>query len=119
MIIYFFRLDTSCEMIKLNISPHKVNSGSKTSQTLPTTSSKQVFFNDLILYIALGFSGDFFLLRLATKLGIAGGAVYVAYDSGLLSGGIEGSEALGKAKAAIPPAVDEWSKYFGLEVKCT
>lgn len=52
-------------------------------------------------------------------MGIAGGAVYVAYDSGLLSGSAEGSEALNKAKAAIPPAVDEWTKYFGLEVKYT
>lgn len=56
------------------------------------------------------------MLRLATKVGIAGGAVYVAYDSGLLGGSAEGSEALSKAKAAIPPAVDEWSKYFGLEL---
>lgn len=58
-----------------------------------------------------------FLLRLATKVGIAGGAVYVAYDSGLLSGSADGAEALSKAKAVIPPAVEEWSKYFGLEVK--
>lgn len=49
-------------------------------------------------------------------MGVAGGAVYVAYDLGLLGGGSEGSEALGKAQAAIPPAVDEWTKYFGLEV---
>lgn len=67
--------------------------------------------NDLISFLVL--------VRLATKLGIAGGAVYVAYDSGLLSGGAEGSEALSRATAAIPPAVDEWSKYFGLEVQCT
>ncbi|XP_017334212.1 MICOS complex subunit MIC13 [Ictalurus punctatus] len=56
------------------------------------------------------------VVKLATKVGIAGGAVYVAYDSGLLGGSAEGSEALSKAKAAIPPAVDEWSKYFGLEL---
>ena len=55
--------------------------------------------------------------RLATKVGIAGGAVYVAYDSGLLGGSEQGSVALSKAKAAIPPAVEEWTKYFGLEVK--
>lgn len=47
---------------------------------------------------------------------IAGGAIYVAYDSGLLGGSEEGSVVLAKAKAAIPPAVDEWMKYFGLEV---
>ncbi|XP_062868598.1 MICOS complex subunit MIC13 [Trichomycterus rosablanca] len=56
------------------------------------------------------------VLKLATKVGIAGGAVYVAYDSGLLGGSTEGSEALSKAKAAIPPAVDEWSKYFGIKL---
>ncbi|KAK3533574.1 hypothetical protein QTP70_023430 [Hemibagrus guttatus] len=56
------------------------------------------------------------VVKLATKVGIAGGAVYVAYDSGLLSDGAKGSEALSKAKAAIPPAVEEWSKYFGLEL---
>lgn len=60
-----------------------------------------------------------FTCRLATKVGIAGGAVYVAYDSGLLGGSDEGSVALSKAKSAVPPAVDEWTKYFGFEVKST
>lgn len=55
--------------------------------------------------------------RLATKVTIAGGALYVAYDSGLLGSGERGSEALGKAKSAIPPAIEEWMKYFGLQVK--
>lgn len=55
--------------------------------------------------------------RLATKVTIAGGAIYVACDSGLLGSGEQGSQALEKAKAAIPPAVEEWMKYFGLEVK--
>uniref|UniRef100_A0A3B1KC69 MICOS complex subunit MIC13 n=1 Tax=Astyanax mexicanus TaxID=7994 RepID=A0A3B1KC69_ASTMX len=55
------------------------------------------------------------VLKLATKVGIAGGAVYVAYDSGLLGGSDEGSVALSKAKAAIPPAVEEWTKYFGFD----
>lgn len=54
--------------------------------------------------------------RLATKVGIAGGAVYVAYDSGLLGGSEQGSEALQKARAAVPPAIEEWMKYFGLQV---
>ncbi|KAM9480114.1 MICOS complex subunit MIC13-like [Salvelinus alpinus] len=56
------------------------------------------------------------VLKLATKVAIAGGALYVAYDSGLLGGSEQGSEVLGKAKAAIPPAVDEWGKYFGFEL---
>lgn len=41
----------------------------------------------------------------------------MACDSGLLGSGEQGSEALGRAKAAIPPAVEEWMKYFGLEVQ--
>lgn len=40
----------------------------------------------------------------------------MAYDSGLLGSGEQGSEALERAKVAIPPAVEEWMKYFGLEV---
>lgn len=40
----------------------------------------------------------------------------MACDSGLLGSGEQGSQALGRAKAAIPPAVEEWMKYFGLEV---
>lgn len=57
------------------------------------------------------------MFRLATKVTIAGGALYVAYGSGLLGSSEQGSVALGKAKAAIPPAVQEWMKYFGLEVQ--
>ncbi|CAJ1060284.1 MICOS complex subunit MIC13 [Xyrichtys novacula] len=56
------------------------------------------------------------VVKLATKVTIAGGALYVAYDSGLLGSGEQGSEALGKAKAAIPPAIEEWMKYFGLQL---
>lgn len=54
--------------------------------------------------------------RLAAKVTIAGGALYVACDSGLLGSSEQGSQALQKAKAAVPPAVEEWMKYFGLEV---
>lgn len=57
-----------------------------------------------------------FISRLATKVTIAGGALYIACDSGLLGNGVQGSEALEKTKAAIPPAFEEWTKYFGLEV---
>ncbi|KAM3875633.1 MICOS complex subunit MIC13 [Diretmus argenteus] len=56
------------------------------------------------------------VIKLATKVTIAGGALYVAYDSGLLGGSEQGSEVLAKAKAALPPAVQEWTKYFGLEM---
>uniref|UniRef100_A0A3B3CLE4 MICOS complex subunit MIC13 n=1 Tax=Oryzias melastigma TaxID=30732 RepID=A0A3B3CLE4_ORYME len=56
------------------------------------------------------------VVKLATKVGIAGGAVYVAYDSGLLGGSEQGSEALQKARAAVPPAIEEWMKYFGLQL---
>lgn len=56
-------------------------------------------------------------MKLATKVTIAGGAVYVAYDSGLLGNSEQGSEALRKAKAVIPPAMEEWMKYFGVEAQ--
>ncbi|TSK53671.1 MICOS complex subunit MIC13 [Bagarius yarrelli] len=56
------------------------------------------------------------VVKLATKVGIAGGAVYMAFDWGLLSDSVHGEEALNKAKAVIPPAVEEWSKYFGLQL---
>ncbi|KAM7410177.1 hypothetical protein PAMA_001566 [Pampus argenteus] len=57
------------------------------------------------------------VVKLATKVTIAGGALYVAYDSGLLGSSEQGSVALEKAKAAVPPAVEEWMKYFGLETQ--
>lgn len=57
------------------------------------------------------------VVKLATKVTIAGGALYVACDSGLLGSSQQGSEALGKAKAAVPPAIEEWMKYFGLEAQ--
>ncbi|XP_028258904.1 MICOS complex subunit MIC13 [Parambassis ranga] len=57
------------------------------------------------------------VVKLATKVTIAGGALYVAYDSGLLGSSEQGSEALEKAKAAIPPAIEEWMKYFGVETQ--
>lgn len=56
------------------------------------------------------------LPRLATKVTIAGGALYVACDSGLLGSSEQGSQALEKVKAALPPAIEEWMKYFGVEV---
>ncbi|XP_068599227.1 MICOS complex subunit MIC13 [Brachionichthys hirsutus] len=56
-------------------------------------------------------------VKLATKVTIAGGALYIACDSGLLGNSQQGSEALGKAKAAIRPAIEEWVKYFGLEAQ--
>ncbi|XP_053148585.1 MICOS complex subunit MIC13 [Hemicordylus capensis] len=61
-------------------------------------------------------SGLFPLIRFLAKGGLAGGAVYVAYSQGLLSGGERGAEALQKAQQAIPPAVEEWTKYFGWQL---
>ncbi|XP_028672197.1 MICOS complex subunit MIC13 [Erpetoichthys calabaricus] len=55
-------------------------------------------------------------VKLMTKFGIAGGAVYLTYSQGLLEGNVKGSEVLSKAKSAIPPAVEEWTKYFGWEL---
>lgn len=56
-------------------------------------------------------------IKLAAKVAVAGGAVYVVYDSGLLGSSEQGAVALEKAKAAIPPAVNEWMKYFGVEAQ--
>uniref|UniRef100_A0A3Q3JXU5 MICOS complex subunit MIC13 n=1 Tax=Monopterus albus TaxID=43700 RepID=A0A3Q3JXU5_MONAL len=55
-------------------------------------------------------------LKLATKMTIAGGALYVACDYGLLGSSEQGSKALEKAKAALPPAIEEWMTYLGLEL---
>jgi len=41
----------------------------------------------------------------------------VAYDQGLLGSGTQGAEALKKAQAALPPAVQEWTSYIGWEVR--
>lgn len=56
------------------------------------------------------------LLRFLIKGGLAGGAIYVVYDQGLLSGSDQGAKALRKAQEAFPPAVEEWTKYFGWQV---
>lgn len=57
------------------------------------------------------------VLRFVVKGSLAGAAVYVAYDQGLLGSGAEGAEALKKAQAALPPAVKEWTSYMGWEVR--
>ncbi|KAE8632631.1 hypothetical protein XENTR_v10001605 [Xenopus tropicalis] len=56
------------------------------------------------------------ILKFATKAGLAGGAVYVAYDQGLLGSGTQGEEVLKKTTAAIPPAIQEWANYFGWQI---
>ncbi|NXU50161.1 MIC13 protein, partial [Turnix velox] len=56
-------------------------------------------------------------LRFVIKGGLAGAAVYVAYDQGLLGSGTQGAEALHKAQAALPPAIQEWTSYMGWEVR--
>uniref|UniRef100_A0A8B9M6B7 MICOS complex subunit MIC13 n=1 Tax=Accipiter nisus TaxID=211598 RepID=A0A8B9M6B7_9AVES len=45
---------------------------------------------------------------------LAGAAVYVVYDQGLLGSGTQGAEALKKAQAALPPAIQEWTRYIVL-----
>nr|XP_056723578.1 MICOS complex subunit MIC13 [Euleptes europaea] len=54
--------------------------------------------------------------KFLVKGGLVGGAVYVVYEQGLLSGSEQGAEALRKAQAAVPPAVEEWTKYFGWQL---
>ncbi|NWV59224.1 MIC13 protein, partial [Malurus elegans] len=56
-------------------------------------------------------------LRFLIKGGLAGAAVYVAYDQGLLGSGKQGADALRKAQETLPPAVHEWTNYLGLEVR--
>ncbi|XP_042335404.1 MICOS complex subunit MIC13 [Sceloporus undulatus] len=56
------------------------------------------------------------LIKFLVKGGLAGGAVYVVYDQGLLSGGEEGAHALRKTREALPPALEEWTKYFGWQL---
>uniref|UniRef100_A0A8C5LS71 MICOS complex subunit MIC13 n=1 Tax=Leptobrachium leishanense TaxID=445787 RepID=A0A8C5LS71_9ANUR len=55
-------------------------------------------------------------LLFTTKTAIAGGAVYVAYDQGLLGNGSQGEEVLNKVVVAVPPAVHEWADYFGWQL---
>ncbi|XP_063150385.1 MICOS complex subunit MIC13 [Candoia aspera] len=56
------------------------------------------------------------LVKLMTKAGVAGGALYVVYSQGLLGGSEQGAQALHKAKAAVLPAVEEWTTYFGWQI---
>ncbi|NWU94501.1 MIC13 protein, partial [Upupa epops] len=55
--------------------------------------------------------------RFLIKGSLAGAAVYVAYDQGLLGSGTQGAEALRKAQSALPPAIHEWTSYIGWEVR--
>ncbi|NXH50272.1 MIC13 protein, partial [Dicaeum eximium] len=55
--------------------------------------------------------------RFLVKGGLAGAAVYVAYDQGLLGSGIEGAEALKKVQETLPPTIQEWTNYLGWEVR--
>lgn len=55
--------------------------------------------------------------RFIIKGSLAGAAVYVAYDQGLLGSGAEGAEALKKAQTVLPPAIKEWTSYIGWEVR--
>ncbi|KAM9619216.1 MICOS complex subunit MIC13 isoform X5 [Harpia harpyja] len=57
--------------------------------------------------------------RFVIKGGLAGAAVYVVYDQGLLGSGTQGAEALKKAQAALPPAIQEWTRYIGWELPPT
>ncbi|KAM9215464.1 MICOS complex subunit MIC13 isoform 3-T3 [Leptosomus discolor] len=58
-------------------------------------------------------------VKFVIKGSLAGAAVYVAYDQGLLGSGTQGAEALKKAQAALPPAIQEWTSYIGWELPPT
>ncbi|NXW94532.1 MIC13 protein, partial [Alopecoenas beccarii] len=55
--------------------------------------------------------------RFIIKGSVAGAAVFVVYEQGLLGSGTQGAEALQKARAALPPAIQEWTNYIGWEVR--
>ncbi|XP_057233560.1 MICOS complex subunit MIC13 [Malurus melanocephalus] len=55
-------------------------------------------------------------VKFLIKGGLAGAAVYVAYDQGLLGSGKQGADALRKAQEMVPPVVHEWTNYLGLEL---
>ncbi|XP_025938036.1 MICOS complex subunit MIC13 isoform X1 [Apteryx rowi] len=59
------------------------------------------------------------LRRFVIKGSLAGAAVYMAYDQGLLGSGTQGAEALKKAQEALPPAIQEWTNYIGWELPPT
>ncbi|XP_075759232.1 MICOS complex subunit MIC13 isoform X2 [Pelodiscus sinensis] len=59
------------------------------------------------------------VVRFVIKGSLAGAAVYVAFDQGLLGNGNRGADALKKARSAVPPAVQEWANYIGWEVPST
>ncbi|XP_074834650.1 MICOS complex subunit MIC13 [Carettochelys insculpta] len=56
------------------------------------------------------------VIRFVIKGSLAGAAVYVACDQGLLGSGSQGAEALRKARTALPPAIQEWANYAGWEL---
>ncbi|XP_075380271.1 MICOS complex subunit MIC13 [Mycteria americana] len=58
-------------------------------------------------------------VKFVIKGSLAGAAVYVAYDQGLLGSGTQAAEALKKAQAALPPAIQEWTSYIGWELPST
>ncbi|PKK19448.1 hypothetical protein A306_00011527 [Columba livia] len=53
------------------------------------------------------------------KGSVAGAAVFVVYEQGLLGSGAQGAEALRRARAALPPAIHEWTSYVGWELPPT
>ncbi|XP_029469529.1 MICOS complex subunit MIC13 [Rhinatrema bivittatum] len=63
----------------------------------------------------MGF-GALQLLKFFGKVGLAGGAVYVAYDQGLLGTSNQSEDALQRAKAALPPVVQEWADSLGWQL---
>uniref|UniRef100_A0A8D0GR76 MICOS complex subunit MIC13 n=1 Tax=Sphenodon punctatus TaxID=8508 RepID=A0A8D0GR76_SPHPU len=59
------------------------------------------------------------VVKFLVKGGLAGGAVYVAYDRGLLGSNEQGAEALRKACEVLPPAIEEWTNYAGWQLPHT
>ncbi|XP_072338275.1 MICOS complex subunit MIC13 [Scyliorhinus torazame] len=55
-------------------------------------------------------------LRFFAKVGIIGSTMYVVSDQELLGNGERSSEILQKLSIAVPAAVDQTAKYFGVKL---
>uniref|UniRef100_UPI00398F7892 MICOS complex subunit MIC13 n=1 Tax=Pristiophorus japonicus TaxID=55135 RepID=UPI00398F7892 len=58
----------------------------------------------------------FAVVKFFTKAGIVGGSVYIVYDQGLLGDGAQSCEVLNRVSTIVPVAMDQWSKYLGVEL---
>ncbi|XP_067872266.1 MICOS complex subunit MIC13 isoform X2 [Heterodontus francisci] len=58
----------------------------------------------------------FAVVKFFTRFGIVGGTMYIVYDQDLLGNGKQSCEILKKVSTVVPVAVEQWSKYIGVEL---